>query len=81
MGIEAPGSATLVEPQCKPNHQTTMSYMFQGHGLILPTGDAVIDYSDQLLGNLNEASLADDKFDTIPDIDPPGLRRQTAHSQ
>ena len=47
-----------------------MSYMFQGHGLILPTGDAVIDYSDQLLGNLNEASLADDKFDTIPKYRP-----------
>ena len=70
VGIEAPGSATLVEPNCKPNFQSTMSYMFQGHGLILPTGDAVIDYSDQLLGNLNEASLADDKFNPIPKYRP-----------
>jgi Bacterial Ig domain len=70
VGGNAPGSATFVEPQCKPNHQTTMSYMFQGHGLITVTGDAVLDYSDKELGNLNEASLADGKFDTIPKYRP-----------
>ena len=70
VGNEAPGSATFVEPQCKPNHQTTMSYMFQGHGLILPTGDAVLDYSDQLLGNLDETSLVDAKFSPIPKYRP-----------
>ena len=66
VGIEAPGSATLVEPQCKPNHQSTMSYMFQVHGLATATGAAVLDYSDTLLGNLNEADLDDGKFSVIP---------------
>ncbi len=71
VGLGAPGTATFVEPNCKPNHQSTMSYMFQVHGLATATGAAVLDYSDTLLGNLNEATgLADGKFSVIPKYRP-----------
>ena len=40
VGAGAPGTATFIEPNCKPNHQTTMSYMFQVHGLATATGAA-----------------------------------------
>ena len=55
-GATPSGDVTYVEPNCKPNYQSTMSYMFQGHGLITTTGAAVLDYSDTLLGNLDETS-------------------------
>jgi hypothetical protein len=70
VGQNAPGTSTYVEPNCKPNHQTSMSYMFQAHGLITVTSDAVLDYSDTLLGNVNEQNLTDGTFSVVPKYRP-----------
>ena len=70
-GATPSGDVTYVEPNCKPNYQSTMSYMFQGHGLITTTGAAVLDYSDQLLGNLDETALNDGAFiNAVPKYRP-----------
>jgi hypothetical protein len=36
---------TLVEPNCKPNYLSSMSYLFQAHGLVNNAGQLNIDYS------------------------------------
>lgn len=43
-----------VEPNCKPNYQSVMSYMFQVDLL----GDGVLDYSGQKLNSLSEIALS-----------------------
>jgi X-X-X-Leu-X-X-Gly heptad repeat protein len=51
---DTPGSyAPTLEPNCKPNYQSVMSYQFQVD--LLDNG--VLDYSEQSLSPLNEASL------------------------
>ena len=42
---------------CKPNHQSTMSYLYQVRGLLNLAGIPQIDYSRQLLAPLNESTL------------------------
>ena len=42
-----------LEPNCKPNYQSVMSYQFQVDLL----GNGVLDFSEQLLSTLNENSL------------------------
>lgn len=42
---------------CKPNYQSSMSYLFQVRGLLDPQGNPHIDYSGAGLGPLNESSL------------------------
>jgi hypothetical protein len=42
---------------CKPNYQSSMSYLFQVQGLQDANGVAHIDYSNQALPTLNESSL------------------------
>ncbi|HEY6904577.1 MAG TPA: hypothetical protein VI216_09730 [Candidatus Acidoferrales bacterium] len=42
-----------IEPNCKPNYQSVMSYLFQVDLL----DDGVLDYSEQKLDSLNENSL------------------------
>jgi X-X-X-Leu-X-X-Gly heptad repeat protein len=51
---DTPGSyVPTLEPNCKPNYQSVMSYQFQVD--LLDNG--VLDYSEQLLNTLNENSL------------------------
>ena len=57
------------QPNCKPNYQSVMNYLFQVRGLLVGTanlpvagyqvGVPVIDYSRQSLGSLNENSLSE----------------------
>ena len=60
-GLRHGGSAPVEEnpaPNCKPNYESVMSYLFQVRGLIGPTGPKV-DLSRQDLNDLNEASLTE----------------------
>ena len=51
---DTPGSYTpTFEPNCKPNYQSVMNYLFQVD--LLDSG--VLDYSEQQLSTLNEGSL------------------------
>ena len=47
----------LGQPNCKPNQQTVMNYLFQTRGLTTAAGDVVVDYSRQALTALNENGL------------------------
>jgi hypothetical protein len=49
----------LLEPNCKPNYQSIMNYLFQVRGLWNSQGVPVIDYSRQLLPTLNESALVE----------------------
>ena len=51
-------TATQVEPNCKPNYQSSMSYLFQAHGLVNNAGQLNIDYSGTLHNPLDETSLS-----------------------
>ena len=42
---------------CKPNYQSSMSYLFQVRGLLDPSGVPRIDYSGAALGTLDEGNL------------------------
>ncbi len=44
---------------CKPNYQSTMSYMFQVGGLLDASGGQHIDYSHTQLANLDEGNLTE----------------------
>lgn len=48
---------TATEPNCKPNYQSIMSYLFQVRGLLDPSGVPHVNYSDRVLPALNEGSL------------------------
>ena len=48
-----------VEPNCKPNYQSVMNYLFQARGLLDSRGVAVLDFSRQQLPSLNEGALAE----------------------
>lgn len=50
---------TATEPNCKPNYQSIMSYLFQVRGLLDPTGVPYVNYSDRMLPSLNESSLSE----------------------
>jgi hypothetical protein len=47
------------EPNCKPNYQSVMNYLFQVRGLINDLGVAEIGFSNQVLKSLNEQSLVE----------------------
>jgi hypothetical protein len=52
-------SATTVEPNCKPNYLSSMSYLYQAHGLIDSNGDVHIDYSGAPPQDISENVVAD----------------------
>src|SRR5688572_8456539 len=54
-----PSTATLIEANCKPNYLSSMSYLFQIHGLFDSTDQIHLDYSWTARDGLNEASLSD----------------------
>jgi hypothetical protein len=45
------------QPNCKPNYQSVMNYLFQVRGLITASGAAEIGYSRQRLPALDESAL------------------------
>ena len=49
---------TQVEPNCKPNYQSSMSYLFQAHGLVNDAGQLDINYCGTLHNPLDETSLS-----------------------
>jgi hypothetical protein len=58
-GNKAQKTSTYVEPNCKPNYLSSMSYLFQVHGLFDESGNIHLDYSGTPHGAVNEASLAE----------------------
>ncbi len=57
-------SATYFEPNCKPNYPSSMSYLFQVHGLFLDDDSQHMDYASAPQGagsppSINETSLED----------------------
>ena len=47
------------EPNCKPNHLSVMSYLFQMGGLLDDAGVPHLDYSRETAGDLDERRLLD----------------------
>jgi hypothetical protein len=47
------------KPNCMPNYQSVMNYLYQTRGLTDASGLLHIDYSDGLLAGLNEASVSE----------------------
>lgn len=58
-GDKAKNTATWVEPNCKPNYLSSMSYLFQVHGLVDNSGSLHLDYSNVQHSTLNELALSD----------------------
>jgi hypothetical protein len=52
-------STGVLEPNCKPNYQSVMNYLFQVRGLLDSTGVPHIDLSKQVLPTLTETSLVE----------------------
>jgi hypothetical protein len=48
-----------IEPNCKPNYQSVMNYLFQVRGLLTPGGVPTIDLSRQELPSLSESALVE----------------------
>ncbi|RPH70251.1 MAG: hypothetical protein EHM78_12135 [Myxococcaceae bacterium] len=48
-----------LEPNCKPNYQSVMNYLFQVRGLLTPQGVPTIDLSKQVLPPLTESALGE----------------------
>jgi Bacterial Ig domain len=63
-------TATSFEPNCKPPYQSTMSYMFQVHGLIDVLGNQHLDYSRTSHSSVNENALVDGALSPIPNYRP-----------
>ncbi len=67
-----PSTPTWVEANCKPNYLSSMSYMFQIHGLFDDTDQINLDYSWSARGEpgppvgLDEASLSDGALLPVP---------------
>ena len=55
-GVVPSGS---IEPNCKPNYQSVMNYLFQVRGLLTAGGVPVIDLSRQELPALSESALVE----------------------
>jgi hypothetical protein len=49
----------IAEPNCKPNYQSVMNYLFQARGLLDARGIATLDFSRQALPTLNEGALTE----------------------
>lgn len=65
-GDQAHGTATSVEPNCKPNYLSVMSYMFQVHGLFDEQDRPHVDYSDRAHAPLNESALVEGPLSPFP---------------
>lgn len=66
-GNKALNTATIVEPNCKPNYLSSMSYLFQVHGLFDDDDNIHLNYSSATHGNLNESvPFVDGLFSPAP---------------
>ena len=63
---------TYIEPNCKPNHLSIMSYTFSMRGLRDHAGDLHFDYSRDVYNDIDDTMLGDGQ------IGPTPLRFQTA---
>lgn len=61
-----PTTPTFAEPNCKPNYLSSMSYLFQAHGLFDDSDRIHLDYSWAARNTLNESSLVDDPMLPLP---------------
>jgi VCBS repeat-containing protein len=61
-GDKALGTVSYFEPNCKPNYLSSMSYLFQVHGLRDADGGIHLDYSSSALSTLDEGALIDGPF-------------------
>ena len=61
---------TRIEPNCKPNYLSSMSYLFQAHGLVDGNGDLRIDYSSTEYAAINEGNAADGLLVPTPNYVP-----------
>ena len=60
-------TSTYIEPNCKPNYPSSMSYLFQVHGLFDNNDNIHLDYSSAVIGGLNEtATLTDGSLAPLP---------------
>ncbi len=57
-GDKTQSKDTYVEPNCKPNYLSSMSYLFQAHGLFDANGNIQLDYSGTLNGDIGEDLLS-----------------------
>ena len=55
----ASGLRVFVQPNCKPNHLSVMSYLFQVTGVRDELGDAKARFSGEAIGSINELGLVD----------------------
>ena len=70
-GNKALGTFTSIEPQCKPFHLSSMSYMFQVHGLFDDNDEIHLDYSGtQYSGAPETGTLSDDPLSPTPPYQP-----------
>jgi len=65
---------TIYEPNCKPNYQSSMSYLFQAHGLIDKNFEQQINYSEFALNAINENGPIDGTL-WAPNTPPATLAR------
>ena len=67
-GIWKVPSVTPPDPNCKPNYLSIMNYLFQLRGLYnnITPGVPQMDYSAEVLGSINEASLSDGPLTGTP---------------
>jgi len=61
-----PPTATYIEPNCKPNYLSSMSYLFQVNGLLDNLGQLHLDYSGTANSNVDEKLLSDGPLGPTP---------------
>jgi hypothetical protein len=61
-----PPAFPVREPNCKPNYLSVMNYLFQLRGLLDAAGAPQLDYSDAVIGGINETGLLDAPFPPVP---------------
>ena len=61
-GNKGLGIATYIEPNCKPYYLTSMSYLFQVHGLFNDLDEIHIDYSSNAYAGAAETGTVADGF-------------------
>jgi hypothetical protein len=71
-GSKPLNTATYFEPNCKPNHLSSMSYLFQVHGLFDDDDNMRLDYSGTAYLGLDEAALTEGSL--LPAFPPPAYR-------
>ena len=69
-----PSTATQIEANCKANYLSSMSYLFQVHGLFDDTDQIHLDYSWTKRNLLTETSLFDSVLSPVPSSPTPNYQ-------